>query len=464
MEILAVPRVLLSGTHTGVGKTLLGIGLTHELRRRNVSLSCCVIGPNLLQAIVLKRLSGRYVRCLDQNLLSSSQILTSCYMSSLGSDLVLLHGNRGLYDGNLAGSIAGSDAELAILTRTPVTLVVDGRGFGNSVAALFKGFSDFGAGFDLIGAILNNLSSEQLDEHPRQFYDHCMRQVDLAPTLGVVPQLPGTHAVPPRGASQQKIETSIARQLLIDLGNLVSQHVDIEELVEKAGNVVSLRLESFEHKPSARRARIAVSDDSCFNICFQDNLDLLRYHGAELVSFSPLADSSLPDNIGGLYLCGACLNEYAGDIAANQSMRDSIRDFAHSGGVVYSEGSGTAYLCDQFHVSDQPDAYPGVGLIPGTAQATQYQFNYIEGVSVEDSILGRPGLILKGIMTGEWALRGSNQMMRSFRVSYDNSPPEHEGFSPGAQIVSTFMFIHMGSNPELAKNFVDSVEIAQRTI
>ncbi|MCB0311072.1 MAG: hypothetical protein KDD42_07545, partial [Bdellovibrionales bacterium] len=140
--MLSVPRLLISGVSCGVGKAMLGLGLTHELRQRGVSVSSCVLTPNLLQAIVYRRISGRYVRTLDSRLLSDSQNLISCFFAGVGADIVLVHGNRGLFDGEAPDIIAGSDAEMAKLIGAPVALVIDARGFGSSLAAVVRGFTE----------------------------------------------------------------------------------------------------------------------------------------------------------------------------------------------------------------------------------------------------------------------------------------------------------------------------------
>jgi len=457
-----VPRVLLSGTRSGVGKTLLGIGLTHELRRLGVGVSCAVIGSNLIQAIIYKRISGRYTRCLDGKLLSASQLLSTVVHAGVGADLVIIQGSDGLYDGSGPDSIRGSDAELASLTNTPVVLIADARGYEASIAAVVAGYSEFARGFQLKGAILNRVDTESEGaQDEKEFFNRAFDAFGLPAPIGVVPELEFGISLPPMSLSQEGNKASLPWQFFQDLGQAIKQHVDIDRLLAIANSAKNLGTQDKFITPSRRRCRIAVSDDSCFNICFQDNLDLMRYFGAEIVTFSPLADSNLPKNIGGIYLTGAYLSEYGSEVANNNSLKRAISDFARSGGVVYSEGAGSAYLCKEFTPSGGEEKYPGVGLLSGSAISQKQEPAYTEAVTMEESIFGRSGLIFKGISTGEWKISDDERLLKVLRFSNIDRKASYEGYSPGAQILSTFSFAHFGSNPLIIKNFIEAAQIVK---
>jgi len=463
MSTLTTPRILLAGTHAGVGKSLVGIGLITELRRRGLSVSTAVVGPSLLDALILRRLSGRYVRCLDERLLSGGQMVSSLAEAAIGADLVLCAGHGGLYDGTGAGTHRGSDAEVAALLGLPVALIVDVRGFGASLAAVVKGYADLARGFEVAGAILNFVSRSTEPEAPnRDFFAAALQSARQRPLLGALPELGAVEALPPPIITEEKTFTALGRQFLLDLAAVVREHVDIEALLAAARRAPELDLGGLEAPRTGRRCRIAVADDSCFSLCFQDNLDLLRIHGAELVPFSPLADTDLPRRIGGVYLPGAVLNDYGEELAANSGIARALRDFAQRGGVVYSEGAGTAWLCREFRASRHTAPLAGVGLVPATASPGPGLFSYQEGVTVEECVLGHAGLIIKGISTGEWQVKSEERLMRTLRVAKPGAAPVHEGYSPGAQLLATTSFFHFGSNPAVARNLVEAAEVVER--
>jgi len=462
MPVIRPPRVIVAGVRSGVGKTLFTLGLAYELRRRNLGVSVAISGANLLQATLFKRTTGRFVRCLDENLLGPKQVLAALGQASIGADVVLVDGRGGLYDGSSPGSLRASDAELAAITRSPVTLVVDTTGFGSSLTAVVRGFGDFAADFDLGGIVLNRVSlSERPDAPTTEFFATGFQVAGMTAPFGGVPELgPAASVLAPSGVTEQSNLTSLPRQFFVDLSHAVGRSVDIDRLVAFTQTAGELEVEGEAMTPVSRRTRIAVAEDACFNVCFQDNLDLLRFYGAEIVPFSPLADGELPRKIGGVYLPGACLVEYAEELGRNTAMAAALRAFATAGGVVYAEGAGAAYLAEQF-VAGSGGPVAGIGILPGIARKDEESFGYIESVTAEESILGRSGLIVKGISTNGFVFAAEDRVLRVLRSSRRGQKPTLDGYSPGAQIVATFSFHHFGSNPVVARNIVDACEVVQ---
>ena len=468
MNLIETPRFVLSGNKSGAGKSTTALGLAVALRKRNISLSCCVNGPDPIAAMILKRLTRRYARCLDFNILTNSQILTSLQQASMGADLLMIEGQAGLFDGVGPGSLKASDAELAALTRSPVIMIVDAQGYNNSLAALIKGYVEFAQGFQLEGVIANRCNFNADDDgnaegvRDRIFYDTALHAFGMKNLLGAIPISPQALPLISNKFTQLKGSISFPLQFFKDVGNLIEQHVDIDEVIRIANSAGPLKLPDKPFEPAIRRTRIAVSDDNCFSLSFQDNIELMRFHGAEIVGFSPLADEEIPKRIGALYITGAMIDGYAEELAKNNNIKNSIREFVDRGGVVYSEGAGTAYLCEEFEGAEDGTFHEGIGLHKGRAHKDRSIFNYNESITIEDSILGRAGQLMKGVSIGEWAIDNTQMMNKVLRISNGASLTFEEGFSPGAQVASTFTFPHFGSNPEIAKNIVDAAEIVAK--
>ena len=463
MRQITTPRFILSSNKLHAGKSLTAIGLCVALRKRNIAIACGVVGANQLQATILKRLTRRYVRSLDLNLLTSSQVLATLEQLSIGADLIMLEGQQSLYDGVSPGSLKLSDAELAALTKTPVILLVDAEGYNSSIAALIKGFKDFAQGFKIEGVILNKSAAENPAEARDKIYFDCALQAfGMQSLTGNIPKI--DIAIPDLSVkfSQQNVSISHPLQFYKDLGNLIEKHVDIDGLIEKAKGASALQLSDSGLIPMNRRTRIAVSEDSCFNLCFQDNIDLLRLYGAEIVAFSPLADEAIPKRVGALYLSGALLFDYAEELSKNNNMKTSIKNFVEGGGVLYSEGAGSAYLCEEYEAAEDGVFFEGIGIIKGKAVKQASAFAYNEAIIIEDSILGHCGQILKGVSLGEWKLQAKNPIPRTLRIADDAINSFEEGYSAEAQTFSTFTFPHFGSNPTIAKNIVDAAEIVAK--
>jgi cobyrinic acid a,c-diamide synthase len=460
-------RIVVAGTHSGVGKSLFVIGLVHELRRRQVSVSCCVTGPNLIQANILKRISGRYVRALDHKLLSAGQNLTALVQAGVGSDIVVIEGKGGLFDGYAPGSFRGSDAEMASLTKTPAVLVTDVRGVGNSITANLSGFVSLCQEFEIIGPLLNRLEEVRAadddddDLRDQEFYDACLQAGGVPASVGFLPELALDTALPRVPFGQDSNQVTLSRQFFLDLGQAVNQYVDIDYILEAAAQAAPLAAPDPDEISGGRRVRIAVSDDSCFNLCFQDNLALLQMYGAEIVPFSPLADTSLPKRVGGVYLTGAYLKDYGAELTVNNSMRTALRDFAEQGGVIYAEGGGAAFLCSEFRFPEEDLVYEGIGIIEGSARYHPPSLFHNEAVTIDESIFGRSGLIIKGVSSGEWEIRNDMNIPKVLRFAETRAGLRHGGYSPDAQVLATFEFCHFGSNPEVAQNLVEAAEVVQ---
>lgn len=483
MTSLSTPRIFVAGSDSGVGKSLLVTGLVVALKRRRVSVACCVVGDALQQAAVLHRLARRYTRVLDRRLLTPAQVQAAVAQSGVGADLILIDGQRGLLDGEDSLSGEGSDGALAALTATPVVLVADLPKFSASACALAKGFQVLlpEAGV----AALIGTRFHQREQGPGidvaaatpaaalQRYNQMAALRGAPPMHGWLPEIEFATQLPARGSSQRRNETVLPMAFLTELARLVEAHVDIDRLLAVARAAATLELDESFPAPCPRRGRIAVTDDPCFSVGYQDNLALLQHFGAELVSFSPLLEGKLPNRIGGVYLSGAFLHEYGEELARNEPMRDALRQFAEAGGVVYSEGAGTAYLCRSFQLERGGTRFPGVGLIPLDAVCAAEPPHVVDATISEDSILGPVGTVVRGVDAGEWRLESppdgvSSHLLLTLHVEQRGHTPEQsghpqlEGYSSFGQQCSTFHLLHFGSAPEVARSLVDAAAVVRR--
>jgi cobyrinic acid a,c-diamide synthase len=469
-----VPRVLIAGTAPGVGKSLVVLGLLVALRKQGLSVSCCVTGESLHTALLYSRVTRRYTRVLDRRLLGRSELLNTLYQASLGADLVIIDGRDGLFDGVSPGDMQGSDGELAITTGTPVVLVHVPEDLSESVVSVVRSYVEHPNAPTIGGLIANKLpptaEGDPFLPHPGVLtLNRFLEPAGLPKFLGGITGSALSVQLPSLALSQEENVTSLPRQFFIDVGNLASGNIDLDVLLQVAKSAANIEISSPLVQPTSRVCRFAVTDDTCFNLCYQDNLDLLRYFGADLVPFSPLADSSLPRKVGGLYVTGAYLKSYGADLSRNENLRRSIKAFADAGGVIYSEGAGTAYLCRSFQLEAGGPSYPGVGLIPAEASPVHRGSALLEAETVDDSVLGFSGIVLRGMSLGDWALGGlhtgsGHHIINTLRVRIPGQDPVTEGYSATAQSCSTFHLLHFGSNPQVAKSLVDAAQVAERIV
>ena len=91
-------------------------------------------------------------------------------------------------------------------------------------------------------------------------------------------------------------------------------------------------------------ARIAVARGPAFSFHYEENLELLRAAGAELVDLDPLADEALPPRTGALVLAGGFPEAYGEELSANWALRAEIAAFAARGRPILAECGGLLYL------------------------------------------------------------------------------------------------------------------------
>lgn len=460
---------MIAGVSSSVGKSLLTIGLVVALRKKGMSVSCCVTGRALHQALVYSRITRRYCRVIDRQMLREDEIFTALYQAGLGADVVLIDGHAGLYDGIAPADFRGSDAEIAAMTRTPVLLVLPVQECSNSVSAVVRGFSQFTQESLVKALVANHIfvpeHHDPFSPNPVvSFLQGCMQGYGLPPVIGGLPTASFPAPTPPSSFSQETNRTLLPMQFFLDAGSFIANHIDTDKLLDVAQAAPMVECPEPIDETRNRISRFAITDDSCFNVCYQDNLDLLRYYGAEIVAVSPLADLELPSRIGGLYITGAYLGVYGEELARNESMRRSIRDFAEAGGVIYSEGAGTAYLCRSFQVDPGGPVYPGVGLIPADAVQLHHGSAMFDATTIEESVLGRVGRKIQGFSLGDWGIRSdsfgtASGVITVLKMEFDDGSVRSEGYSPTAESLCTFNFLHFGSYPRVARSFVDAAAV-----
>ena len=464
-----IPRLLLGSISSGIGKSLLMTGLIVALRKQGLSVSCCVTGPALHQALIYTRLSRRYSHSIDCSVLEVDQIISTIHEAERGADIVLIDGHGGFYDGAGPGDEFGSDADIAALTRTPAVLVMNVPSYSNSIAATVRGFSDFTENKLIHGLIANRVQLGEevgpiLTNPVMESINACMTAYALPHYIAGIPEAHFPTHIPAILCGQRENVTALPREFFLDVASLVSNHIDAGALLAIAEMAPPLPFNAKDLETRPRACRIAVTDDICFNVAYQDNLAWLIHYGAEIVPFSPLADNQIPKDVGAVYITGAYLDAYGTELSRNDRIRDSLRDFALQGGVVYSEGAGTAYLCTSYQVDVGVSPFPGVGVIPAEAVRVSQPSGIVQATIVEDSILGVVGEEVRGFSTGEWALRGGDlgkqaSLMHTLRMGVGHGLPFNEGLSTQAQSLSTFQFLHFGSNHGIAQALVEAAGV-----
>jgi len=444
--------LVIAGTHSGVGKTTVSLGLMAAFRKRGLQVQGFKVGPDFIDPGHHSRLLQRPSRNLDGWMLSEKYNRATFSRAMRGKELGVVEGVMGLFDGYDGRSEAGSTAQMAKWLAGSVILVVDASSMARSIAALVQGFKTFDLDLRLEAVIANRVGSPT---HTR-FLAEALESVPGVVFLGGIPRTDEI-TIPERYLGLVTTdEEPYSPDLFDTLASLVEKHLDLSKILSLPESKV--RVEDLA-LPAARPAevRLGVARDEAFCFYYQDNLELLSRFGGEICFFSPVRDRNLPRNVSGLYLGGGYPELFAEHLSENKEMRDEILAVAQRGMPMLAECGGFMYLTRSIEVQGQ--VYPMVGLYPfNTRMLSQRKaLGYREVTLKEKSVLGPTGLRARGHEFHYSELiddpgDASTLYHVSSRKGIEVRP---DGFGMHNTLAG-YIHLHFGSNPEMAANFVES--------
>jgi len=449
------PRFVLAAPSSGNGKTTLATGLMSAFAER-MTVQAYKVGPDYIDPGYHTAATGRPSRNLDTWMIPAERVKELFSRSARGADICVIEGVMGLFDGYDGRTESGSTAEVAKLLSAPVVLVIDAGSMARSAAAIALGFKTFDPHLNLAGVILNNVAGAA----HAQWLTEAVQSVGLT-VLGCVPRDQNL-SVPERHLGLYMAgERGTATQKFIEAAKeVVRQNIDLsalESLARTASElgVQTLRVPTLDYQNPV--TRIAIARDEAFCFYYEDNFDLLREAGAELVFFSPLHDSSLPPNLNGLYLGGGYPELYAAQLAENVSMRLALKSAIESGIPTYAECGGLMSLAESYF-DEAGIEYPMMGVLPGSTRLTgKLKMGYREVVGLESSPLLEKGQAARGheFHYSEWIRpEESNAFAYSIQPRMGGEP-QPEGFVKN-NLLASYVHLHFASNPNLARNFVNA--------
>ena len=307
--------VVIAGVRSGVGKTTIATGIMGALTRRGYQVQPFKAGPDYIDPSYHKLACGVPSRNLDTWLLPHQTVLELFQRAGSKSQISIVEGVMGVFDGHSNLTEEGSTAELAKLLNAPVILVADAAKVARSVAAEILGYQQFDPDMRIAGVILNGVGSAR-------HMEFCQPQIEATTGLPVLGYLPRREELiqPERHLGLiPTVEGTVARQWYDTLIAQMEETIDLDRIVAIAADSKSSQASSLAYpaEPKPKCARIAIAQDMAFSFYYQDSLDLLEAWGAELVPFSPLEDTSLPEGAGGIYLGGGFPEMFGAELAAN---------------------------------------------------------------------------------------------------------------------------------------------------
>ncbi|MGF7184557.1 cobyrinic acid a,c-diamide synthase [Desulfitispora alkaliphila] len=356
-----IPRIVIAAPKGRSGKTTFTLGLLSALTSKGKKVQSFKKGPDYIDPSWMSAITGRDCCNLDSVMMTDEMITESFIENSKNADIGIVEGAMGLYDGfDLEGS--GSTAQIAKVLKAPVILVVDCTRMTRSAAATVMGYQHFDRDINIGGIILNKVGRAR---HERMLRNAIEKYCQV-PVIGSIPQnanltIPDRHLglIPAN-------ETDIANRTIENIGQVVSDNVDLVKLQEIAESAPALTSypEAYPRKITKlgrEEVSIGIIRDRAFSFYYPENLRMLENSGAKLVQLDSLSDREIGD-VNGLFIGGGFPEIFASDIEANSSFRKSILEAIEKGLPVYAECGGLMYLGRK--IIQQDKDYKMVGALP----------------------------------------------------------------------------------------------------
>lgn len=393
-----IPRLILAGDRSSAGKTTISVGIMALLKEQGMKVQPFKVGLDFIDPSYHSMITGKSGGNLDGYLMSDRAVTEAFMHSSEGSDIAIIEGVRGLYEGLESLSDVGSTAQIAKTLKAPVILIVDAQSITRSTAAIVKGYKEFDKGVNIRGVILNKIGSERHADKAKTAIEKYtgVEVLGAIPRsnamkltmrhLGLVPAREGASRVEGFDAKLERIKETIS-------GNLNVKRV--AEIAAEAPHIKPFKPEIFLKKNVASTVKIGVALDESFNFYYKDNLELLECKGAEIVNFSPIHDRSIPE-VDGLMIGGGYPEIFAEELSYNESMRKSVLEASRRGMPIYAECGGLMYMMKALEV-ENGTRHQMAGVFDGIASMKHVRtIGYVAGRFEADTPIGQEGVLFKG--------------------------------------------------------------------
>lgn len=500
-----VPGVVLAAPSCGAGTAIVATGLLAALTAAGSDVAPFTVGPGMaagpgsavgygesgcptLATGYRALAAGRHVRHLDPVLVGEHRVAPLYAHGSAGCDLAMIEGAMPLFDSLLdevdptgADVVRGSAAHVASLLGLPVVLVVDVRGYAQSLAAVVRGLAVHDPGTRIAGVILNGVNS---DRHSAILTAACENAG--VPVVGTIPNPAGLEVPTPLLASAVSAEQrSRAEVAVTELGRIVEDTVDLDALrslavrprdVEAWDPVVEIRAarsdgtvgdKSIQTGDDDVRDQVTIAvvrgpiftgsststSTSTSGFAYAEYPELLAAAGARVVGFDPFDDHDLPAGTCGVVFPGGLSEERCVELGTSTELISRLTECVAEGMPVHVEGAGVRFLCaslpNQDHATDR--------FAPEDAHG------YRAAVATTDSLLYRVGERVIGYESprtrearGDGALAITGTPAWVWRDS--GGARVDEGIATD-RIHASYLRVHPAAHPEAMVRFVDAARV-----
>ena len=367
---MEIPRIVLAGATSGVGKTSITCSIIYALQKKGYSVQPFKVGPDYIDPSYLSSISKHDTYNLDVWLMGKDQLLDS-FVSNSKSDISIIEGVMGYYDGFDGNSNYASTHHVATITKSPVLLVLDASKTSRSIAATALGFQKFHRNSRIVGIILNKIGSKK-----HEILCRTALEKTKLPIVGVIPKNLLLNLKSRHLGLISTLDNKTQKHQIEKISKIISKSLDINKIIEILKNPITLP-KTTNRISKKSKITIAVALDTSFNFYYQDNLEALRREGATLKFFSPVKDKKIP-KCDGLYIGGGFPEVLGNSLEKNQTMKKTIKKLSEGNLPIYAECGGLMYLTKS--ITSNNEKHKMIGLFDAeTIMTNKMKLNYTKG-------------------------------------------------------------------------------------
>lgn len=442
-ELTLGPRVVIAGTHSGVGKTTIATGLMAAFRSSGLTVGATKVGPDFIDPGYHSVAVGRPSRNLDAWMCGADRIPEIAARAGEGTDILVVEGVMGLFDGAADGS-PSSTADIARIIDAPVVVVIDAAAMSGTVAAIAHGMTTFDDQLHVAGVILNRVGSDSHEALLRSALADAgiavvgaMRRDDSLAWrdrhLGLIPVAERPAEV---AESVRKLAEHVAARCDLDAIRAIASSAS-----ERTVNRSALSSKTNDHRP-----KVAYAVGPAFSFTYPDNLEIFASAGADLVPFDPSVDPELPDGVAGLVIGGGFPEVYAESLAGNVELLQSVRQRVADGLVVWAECGGLLWL------SHSLNGHLFAGVVESDAVMTKgLTLGYRVATTTMQSPVGPAGTVIRG---HEFHYSRTDPCGDGL-ILEGRHGRSSEGFCK-PNLFATYVHVHLAGQEHLAESFVNT--------
>ena len=427
-------RVMFSSISSGSGKTTIVCAILMALKNRKINVKALKCGPDYIDAMYHREI-GVSSGNLDSFFCDRDEILALADTE----EMAIIEGAMGFYDG-IAFTNRASAWEISEITDTPVILILDCRGMANSVIPVLRGFKNYQKN-NIKGIIFNRVSESTYN-----------KMADFARIEGLIPlgYMPENKEY---YFKSRHLGLSAPGDIRIKLSLLAQQAektIDLPAIADIAAEAPTLSYHS-EPITNSYNKTIAIARDDAFSFVYEDNIDMLREYGCNIVFFSPLRDKKLP-KCDRLILSGGYPELYGYELSKNTELMADIKNKIKGGLKTIAECGGFIYLHSKMEGNDSVN-YNMVGLIKGEAYKTTSlrNFGYFNMTAQRDNVLCKKG---ESLRIHEFHYWDSTNHGNGFSLKKPLSEKTHLSVVATDTLYAGFPHIYFRGNRAALENFL----------